>query len=299
MNSMNRVWPNFYIVGAGKCGTGSLYEHLKKHPQVFLPEIKEQNFFSTPPPPGENLGQIRYCGDLEEFQSLYRGAERFGAIGEVSPSHLYDKNACYRIFEVCPQAKIIIMLRDPVARAFSHFLFNQMNLIEHERSFRKALELEAALPKVTWHSGRGYASFGRYYEQVRRYIDTFGRDQVLVLLFDEFMKNPQEIMTRIAHHIGIDPGLFDARELSQVHNAYRMPRSKLAYRIAGKLGLRTKLLPPAVRWWLNHNPLLFDRKKPQIDNESRRVLQDMYRPDVAGLEELLGRKLPELRKSWT
>lgn len=298
MDSQDLNWPNFFIVGAPKCGTTSLYEYLKQHPQVFFPKIKEQNFFSTPPPPGSQLFDLRYCGSRQEYQRLYQGAEKFVAIGDASPSYLWDEDACRRIHKVCPQAKIIIILRDPVARAYSHFLFYRMNLVEPESSFRKALELEASLQKVTWHERRAYASFGLYYEQVRRYLETFGREQVLVLLFDDLASKRKELLAQVARHIGVDPEWFERLDVSEVHNPYRMPRSRIAYRIAGRLGLRTTLIPPAVRKWLGRNPLLFDRKKPQVDAKSRRVLEELYEPDITRLEDLLGRKLPELRKSW-
>jgi hypothetical protein len=122
VDAQNAIWPNFYIVGAPKCGTTSLYEYLKPHPQVFFPNIKEQNFFSTPPPPNAQLFDLRYCGSSEEYQLLYQGAEKFDAIGDASPSYLWDENACRRIHAACPKAKIIIILRDPAARAYSHFL---------------------------------------------------------------------------------------------------------------------------------------------------------------------------------
>lgn len=297
MISQELIWPNFYVAGAAKSGTTSLYEYLKNHPQVFLPEIKEQNYFSTPPPPGAELFDVRYC-DLEEYQSLYRGAKGFPAIGDASPSYLWDGTACRRICEVCPQARIIIILRDPVARAYSHYLFNRMLLIEPEARFWDALQIEAKLRDISWYSLRCYASYGMYYAQVRRYFDTFGRDQVLVLFFDDLAKRPKEMMSSVAQHIGVDPSYFDTYDFSQAHNQYRMPRSKVAYRVAGRLGLR-RVIPPRVRWWLNHSALLFDRKKPTLDDRSRRFLQEVFEPDIALLEELMGKRLPELRKSWS
>ncbi|MGC2636776.1 MAG: sulfotransferase [Acidobacteriaceae bacterium] len=298
MTSKELIWPNFYVVGAAKSGTTSLYEYLKKHPEVFLPEIKEQNYFSAPPPPGEEIFGIRYCGSLEEYQSLYQQAAGFTAIGDASPSYLWDETACRRIYEVCPQAKIIIILRDPVARAYSHYLFNRMLLIEPEATFWEALQIEARLREIKWYSLRPYASYGLYYAQVRRYFDTFGRDQVLVLFFDDLAKKPKETLAAVAKHIGVDAAHCEALDLSQAHNQYRMPRSRVAYDIAGRLGLR-RIIPPKIRWWLNHSPLLFDRNKPTLDEKSRRFLQQVFDPDITRLEELMGGRLPELRKSWS
>jgi hypothetical protein len=292
------IWPNFFVVGAPKCGTTSLYERLKLHPQVFLPEMKDPNFFTTPPPSSEKSFDLPRCSTLEEYQRLYKDARGFIAVGDPSNSYLWDENAPGRIHEVCPEAKIIVMLRDPVARAHSFYLMNVRDGFESSPTFRRALDQDKARNTSNWFTAWLYVEGGLYHKQVRRYIDAFGARQVLVLLFDDLAKNPLELFSRIASHIGVDPSPFGSIEVSEPYNPYRMPRSRAAYRIAGMLGLRGSLIPPAARRWLSRSPLLFDKNKPQIDPESRRYLQQIYDPDIAHLEMLLGRTMPELRKNW-
>lgn len=301
MTEQNSIWPNFFIVGAAKCGTTSLYAELYKHPQVFLPEMKEPNFFaSAAPPPGIDAKDC--ASDFAGYQRLYRGSENFAAVGDASPSYLWDEPSAERIHKVCPQARIIIILRDPVMRAHSAYLMNLLRGAEPaSASFLEALRRDAARQEKGWWVARLYVELGLYHDQVRRFFDVFGREQTHILFFDDLTNDPVAAYRGIAHHLGITPDNFRAEEVSKAHNAYRMPRSSAAYRLlTGSISakLRNALLPASVQNWLRHSPLLYSRRKPPLDDESRQYLQKIYDPDITRLEELLGRKLPELRKSW-
>lgn len=292
------AWPNFYVVGAQKCGTTSVYYHLRRHPQVFLPEEKEPAFFANFPTAREKMIFPASRTTIDEYRRFYQGARGFGAIGDASPHYLRDEESPRRIHEVSPQAKIIIMLRDPVVRAHSAYLMNLARHFDFSPSFCEALARDEPRPKADWFTAHHYVGAGLYYEQVHRYLNIFGREQVQVLLFEDLAAKPRQLLTSIAGHIGIDPAPFAAMDLSQPYNAYQVPRFRTVYRFASALGQRTKLLPPSVRAWLKETPLLHDRTKPPLDIESRRHLQSIFDPDITRLEELLGRKLPELRKSW-
>jgi hypothetical protein len=301
LSSEDSIWPNFFLVGAAKAGTTSLYHHLKSHPQVFVPERKEPNYFATPPPPDEPLLDTGWCCTLDEYQSLYRGGRGIAAIGDLSTSYLSDEFAPRRIHEACPNAKIIIMLRDPVIRAHSYYLMHLRMGGESAPTFWEALERDKHRNKTSWFTSWQYVEAGLYYEQVRRYVDTFGSGQVLIRLFDDLTKNPEELFQDIAGHLGIDPAPFHEVNLQEAHNAFKMPRFRSLYQVARSdlsRKLREKLFPEALQVWLRTSPLLYGRKKPPLDDTSRRYLQEIYDPDITLLEELLGRPLPELRKSW-
>jgi hypothetical protein len=287
MNSNSTIWPNFFFVGAPKCGTSSFYFHLKKHPDIFLPSNKEPQYFITP--------HVKESVSLDEYDRLYRNARGYIAIGDMSPSYLRDEHAPKRIFEVSPNAKIIAVIRDPVVRAHSDFNFARSLGIEPLLDFRDALQRYNHRDSKDWYLSSFYVDQGMYYAQIRRYIETFGRDRVLVVLFDDLTRNPQKLFAQIAEHIGVDPAFFANADLSESRNEYRMPKQRALVDFVRKLHLQ-RLLPSSVLKWSRQ--FFFDTKKRGLDDQSRHLLQEMYDPDVARLEQLLERKLPELRKSW-
>ena len=298
------VWPNFFIVGAVKCGTTSLWAHLKKHPQVFLPDMKEPHFFlgpQPPPEPGDEIVEEHCAGNEEAYHQLYENAVGYPAVGDASPSYLWEKDAPQRIHAVAPAARIVILLRDPVVRAHSRYLMN-LELGTESGSFQEALRRDSSRARRLWWTARLYVEVGLFYEQVKRYFDTFGRDHVLVLFFDEFTKSPQQTLDRVTQHLGIGPLELSGAELAQPFNPYRRQRFGLLYRVATRIvsrEIRQKLLPASVKHWLRFNSILYDTQKPPLDDESRQYLQAIFEPDIRKLEELLGQKLPNLRESWT
>ncbi|MGD0913540.1 MAG: sulfotransferase [Terracidiphilus sp.] len=302
MNETKPVWPNLFVVGAQKCGTTSIFGHLQKHPEVFVPEMKEPEFFGTSPGAAKILFGEGRCTTREEYLQQYQDASRFHAIGDFSTSYLWDPNVPRKIHEVSPGARIIIMLRDPVMRAQSAYLMLYSRNMETAPTFLEAIERDRDRDKTSWFTSWNYVEAGMYASQVERYIETFGRDQVLVSLFDDLVKNPLDLFLRIARHIGVDPAPFVTMNLTEALNTFRMPRSMLAYRLGRNeqiKRLRQKLIPADV-WERMRSGALFYRagKKPPVDEASRKLLQQIYAPDIIRLEELLGRKMPELRKSW-
>lgn len=297
MNAQGTIWPNFFIVGAQKCGTTSIYYNLKKHQQVFLPELKEPAFFANPPDPGESLVDPDRRTPLDKYQRLYQGARGFDAIGDASPHYLSDDGSARRIYEVCPGARIIIMLRDPVVRAHSAFLMNLTRGSDSAPTFEDALEKDKSRKKSSWFTAHRYVEAGLYYDQVRRYLDVFGGTQVQIFLFDDLSTKPRELFSNVARHIGIDSAPFGTMDLSEGYNLYKVPRWMTGYRIGQRLGLG-QIVPVGVRQRLVKSVLFKRGKKPPLDERSRRFLQGIYDPDISRLEDLLGRKIPELRKSW-
>ncbi len=300
VKSTNR-WPSFYIVGAAKCGTTSLWAHLRKHPQVFLPKMKEPHFFSDSLVPVPSKDADLHCpGELDRYLSLYTGSEKFRAVGDASASYLWDESAARNIHKARPDARVIIMLRDPVDRAFSHYLMYRYLGLE-KRPPLQALQGDYNGEDKNWWTSRVYVELGLYCAQVKRYLNTFGSDQVAVFLFDDLKRKPEELFSKIARHIGVDPELLDKSEVSRPENSYKRARFPLLHQMAKSSlsrELRHKILPQSVSTWLAYNNLLYNTDKPEQDKESKRFLQTFYAPEMNELEELLGRKLPELRQSW-
>jgi Sulfotransferase domain len=297
------VWPDFYVVGAGKSGTTSIQSYLRKHPQVFIPKgDQEPSFFVTAPPPASMKPQ--YCtGDLEAYQRLYEDANGCKAVGDKSVGYLWDRNVAERIHAVAPQARIVIILRDPVGRAYSHYHMSVRHGWE-SLSFLEAMKRdhsESVTSNYWWSHPQMYVELGLYYDQVRRYLEVFGREQVGVYLFEDLETDPLKVMSEICRHIGVDPALLDMEEMKRVRNKGMVPRSKWLFDVARftvSRKVRDKILPESVDVWLRENPLFFKPYKPQWTAEEAKYLQSIYEPDISRLEELLGRRLPQLRKSW-
>jgi hypothetical protein len=300
MSDPSFAWPNFFIVGAPKAGTTSVWAYLRRHPQAFLPEMKEPGFFMTVSsvPGSKHFGCI---GNQDKYQRLYRKAKGHDAIGDASPGYLWDENAPGRIHNVCPDARIVILLRDPVERAFSHY-FMFARLGKAPLPFFEGVQRDHLQPaKAGDQHNHMYVQFGLYYVQVLRYLEAFGEEQVKIYLFEDLQKDTVGVMSAICRHIGVDPALLDLKALAHVHNAGRMARVQWLYDGARAIlnhRLREAIFPRLVREWMHSNPLLYEREKPPRDERAVKYLQSIYEPDLCRLEELLGRKLPELRSTW-
>lgn len=293
-------WPNLFIVGAPKAGTTSLFNYLAEHPDVFMPPEKQPSFFGHHVDRAEaGIGPDRAEREqtyLDHFSEA--GDETY--LGEASPFYLWHPDVPGRIAEVSPDARILISLRDPVQRAYSHYLMEYREGREDE-SFLDALEADRAREVEDRQSDRMYIEAGRYSEQVKRYFDTFGEDQVLVFLLEELKENPRDLLYRIARFLGIDPEPMERVDLDR-HYAYRAPRGELARKLRNDDRLQRFarwILPERLREFAGDRLLLADREKPPMDPEARAMLAEIYEPEIECLEDVLGRDLPELRASWS
>ena len=294
------VWPNFYIIGAVKSGTTSLYAYLRQHPQVFLPAMKEPHFFTQPHPSREQKHWIQYVANVEQYQQLYHGAERFPRIGDASPSYLWCEEAPQRIHAVQPDARIIVILRDPVQRAYAQYLmdFNEGVL---DLPFVEALQRDWTRPDKGWGISHLYVELGRYTAQIMRYQQQFGAGQVHVCLLEDLKKTPLAVLEDIADFLEIDRGPLHDMDLETVHNVHRLPRGNWARQLAsGHISryIGEHLFPRTWGEFVWRNVFLREGRKPPMDAEARSFLQAIYTPEIERLEQLLGRPLPELRISW-
>ena len=279
-------WPNFFIVGAPRAGSSSLFEYLKDIKGIYMAPNKDPNHFSVNVDP--DLLILRVYRDKKEYLKLFDRVTDEKAIGDATPTYLWDPDAPKLIHDVVPDAKIIIMLRDPLQRAYSHFLklvssgTDQFPFID---SIKRAVK---APPDF---SGR-VVDAGMYYEQVKRYLEIFPREQIKIFVFEEFVKEPKKVVKEILDFIGIDEPVPES--VGQVHNPYREPRGKLAEKIVRSDTIRNtgkKFLPRTAGLYLK---VIFGKtaKKPPMPEDAKKMLDDIYREDVRKLQELIGRQLP-------
>jgi hypothetical protein len=203
--------PDFFLVGQPKSGTTALYEMLRSHPQIFMPQSKEPWYFAeellerTPPRPG---GTPR---TLEEYLALFEGADSSQRAGEASALYLWSQSAPRRIAEVAPEARIIAILREPASLLRSLHLQFVETYVETESDLRCALELERSrregrdLPRHTyWPSALMYSDHVRYVEQLRRYEQRFTRERMLVLVYDDFRSDNPATMRSVLRFLGVE-----------------------------------------------------------------------------------------------
>jgi hypothetical protein len=199
------VLPNFFIAGTARAGTTSLWEYLRQHPDIYMPpvfELKEPSFFC------DSYG----IKDWKQYLELFAEGRGRKMIGEASGPYLTSPESPARIREAFPEARFIISLRNPADRAFSKYKWMRANRFESAPSFEEALKLEesrAASDDFRKNNGQYFYNFlyfqsGRYVEQVRRFFETFGREQVRVVIFEEWTRQPLETVREIFSFLGVD-----------------------------------------------------------------------------------------------
>jgi hypothetical protein len=301
-------WPDFFIVGAQNSATSSLHTYLRRHPQVFMPALKEPHYFSQLGP----IRQMRYptthVGDREAYLKLFAKAPLGTLKGEASSSYLWDAAAPLRIHTRQPSARILIIVRDPVARAYSQYL---MDIREgrQELPFYEALHHDFSLEPKGYGITRLYVELGLYCEQVRRYLNIFGEDQVKIIPFKSLTSSlamGQGLLEEILAFLELDTQQLRTDTLG-IENQNGVPRWDWARRAAGSRLVRClgrALVPARLGSTYTIKRLLFDKlltkraSPPPMDLAAKQWLISIYDPDVTALERLLQRTIPELRASW-
>ena len=299
------IWPNFFIVGAQRAGTTSLYHYLKEIPGVHMSRVKEPSYFA---PNFVRRDPGRFLRDKKEYLRLFENARGYIAVGEASPMYLWDPDAPKLIHQTVPHARIIMILRDPIERAYSHYLLKKKyrggmkssfydELMRDYKSQEKLFDYKSE-EKLFGRSNM-YVEPGMYYEQVKRYFDIFGREQVKVIIFEEFVQHPVQTVNEVLAFLGVN---YTVTAVKEQYNPYSVPRSSLALWIFGFFRqLRARniktyqiatLLPHSLIESLSDKMFFKRKQKPKIESKAVKFLQENYHDDVIRLESLLGRSLP-------
>jgi len=218
--------PNFLIVGAQKSATTTLHYLLDSHPDIYFPPgISEVHFFDL----DENFER-----GIEWYESLFDLRKNETAVGECSPFYMFEPASIPRIKQLIPDVKLIVILRDPIARANSHY-WHEIRWGFEALGFEEAIAAEderlssGALFERRHYS---YVSRGLYSTQINRLIENFGRENLLVLINEELAANPNSIARTCAEFLSVDPdGFKSARSGPARHNAARLPRSRRLQRM--------------------------------------------------------------------
>jgi hypothetical protein len=267
--------PNFLVIGAAKGGTTSLYQYLRQHPDIYMSPMKEPNYYTDE----DQIFESDSVRSRSDYERLFDGRKDERAVGEASPRYLNAITGIGGIHADLPGVRLIATLRQPADRGYSSYLMRFTN----GRERRPAEEV--------LQPGNYLFEAGRYHSKLRRYLNTFPRDQIKIILFDDLIARPQAIVRSLYSFLGVDPDF--AVDTSIRFNTTLSPRfvrltrlfnatAKAVVRIApwaSGTGLGTPL----------RRPLL--RKPDPIPTALRRRLTDQYRDDIIATGELIERDL--------
>lgn len=289
--------PNFVIIGAAKAGTTSLYYYLKQHPEVYVSSVKEPRFFALEnetlnfqnPDQGINETSVT---SLETYKQLFDGVTQEAAIGEASPLYLYSPKAVERIKHYIPNAKLIVILRNPVERAYScytHLIREGFETL----SFREALEEEKKRIQKNWAHLWHYQTAGYYHEQLKRYFDTFDRNQIKVYLYEDFNTDSIAIVQDACRFLGVDDTFVP--ELTRM-NVSGVPKIRFLQTLLGTGNTLRKILkailPKGFRKDVAQRLRKWNlEKRMQISEIDRAYLINEFREDILKLQNLIDRDL--------
>jgi len=279
------IWPNFFIVGAPRSGTTSLYEYLKAVPGIYMSPVKEPNYFApdlyTRYRGKPILAFGKYFCNRAKYLELFEKVKDEVAVGEASVSYLSDPEAPGRIKEVVPEARIIVILRDPVERVYLQYLMHV------RQGWQRASFEEAARTNL-------YLEPSLYANQVQRYLDVFGSDHVKILIFEEFIQNPRKAVSEVLKFLGVnaEPPVI----VGKAYNFFTTPHYwPLIGRIMrwrpARVAMRL-LFSPRIRWIIRQHVIYRKASEPPMPEKARRFLEELFRSDVLRLEQILGRPLP-------
>jgi hypothetical protein len=287
--------PDFLVIGAARAGTTSLHNYLRQHPELFVCSRKELNFFSAddPWPSRRKSLPVR---TLAEYAGHFQDAASHQIVGEVSPRYLVSEAAPDRIRAVLPRAKLIATLREPVARAVSHYAMDRRDGLE-TRTFEEAIraDLEAFV-----RSGccgillRG----GLYASQLERYFARFDRSRIQIHLFEDLEADSAALLRRVFGFLEVDDR-FVPPDAGVRYNAAGVPTRRLADALLRKRRITSAIrrrLPralrrPALRWIEQHRASALESNpiSPEIEAE----LSAFYQEGTLRLQDLIGRDLSQ------
>jgi hypothetical protein len=300
--------PDFFIVGAPKSGTTSLYTMLRQHPQIYMPDLKEPQFFASPPRP--ELAhwlprEAKRPHTLDEYLALFADAQPAQRVGESSTFYISSPTAAAKIAELQPHARIIAILREPVSFLRSLHLTLLLIAYESETDLQTAMSLQQARregKQIPPHCVRPqllqYSEHVRYVEQLRRFEERFAPGQVLVLINDDLWSDVRAMVRQVLRFLDVDEQQpIQPVKTNVTKRAVRSPRlrdaleSLAAWRGPPRSGRAEQLLRKSVRS-LRRRAMMGD--PPPLDEAFALELRSRFKPEVVALGDHLGRDLVSL-----
>ena len=295
--------PNLFIVGAAKAGTTSLHRYLESHPEVFMCPIKEPNFFAKDIFPSKFIKPFRriyninltklsnsnfrlnvaYAKSLKEYLMLFHDVKNEKIVGESGVLYFWSKKAPAEIKKFNPEAKIIIMLRNPISRAYSHYFMDYKDKVT-DKTFLE--EIKKFDEKSIWGTRSLCINFSFYYTPLKRYFKLFPQENIKIIYFEEFISDPAKILLDVYKFLGISKDFVPST--LEKHNYGRVPRNKIfrffigtnLHKVYDKLKI-PKVFDDFIK------KIWFRKRKEKMNEHAKKLLLKILKKDIVKTSNLL------------
>lgn len=313
-NSANK--PNFFVVGAAKAGTSSLGDYLSRHPAIYISPIKEPHFFSADirmpdfrPDYRERVSfdvktylgnhplperHIAHIDNQSQYLELFREVKNEVAIGELSTGYLYSSRAAENLFKFNPDARVVMVLRQPVERAYSHYLMNIRDMWDYDPGFINALERDFNSSEKGWGKSHLYVELGLYFEQVSRYLKSFPESHIKIFLYEDFKNDPAGLIKELCAFLGVGAATLSAEDFTTHKNVAELPRFKISGPYIPLFNAFRKYigmhLPDKIKTRIR-KMILSKKNVPKLQQEEFEQAMKYFSDDIQKLSVLIKRDL--------
>ncbi len=312
-----RKVPNFFVIGVVKGGTTSLYHYLNQHEEVYMSPIKETNHFASADMYREQFTHeyalstridlpryfkrgmpepihIAHVDEWSDYLELFSNVTTETVIGEISNSYMVCPSAAGRIHATFPDAKLLVLLRNPISRIWSQYLMNLREGRTAEKDFLNEITSDYKQEVKGWGVTHLYHELGLYAAQIENFLTYFPREQLKVLVFEDYKQTPELVLKEVFEFLGISN--HQTIDFSQKMNTAAMPRYKKLNDILVRTGVLKK-----VKGWMGKGMrqslkgfIYTDKNIPKMPENAREYLIDFYKKDIARLSQLLHRDFTDL-----
>ena len=264
--------------------------YLMQHSQVFMPENLEPYYFARLDVPQNYKREI--ISDEKKYLNLFKNAKNCKAVGESSPVYLYCPHSALEIKNRFPNSKLIISLRNPIEIAYSEYFSLKFMRFDQNRSFDELLDSsEEQLARNEFHID-SLLEAGFYSKHIKRFQKIFSKNQIKIIIFEEYVKNTVPTINSILSFLGIKESItFDVAP----KGAYKVPRNFASQKLMNSSTFRKAakfVIPTVTRQKIGERFLVKESSRPTLKQNQRKRLTQIYQDDVENLSELLGRNLP-------
>lgn len=260
--------PNFLIIGAGRSGTSWLASNLRPHPEVFVPRVKEVHFFDR-----------HYDRGIDWYRAIFQGRTE-SSVGEATPAYLYHERVCRLIHHHMPEIKLVAILRNPMERAYSHYLYLVAQAMPGQLNYTISFEEKLRLtPRLI--------DTGMYMKKLQGYLELFPLENILILLYDDLKDDPVDFLENVYTFLNVERTFVSPLVKQKVNAVSAMlGRPKVLhdlYRVSKRFGLHKVC---------NYLAEVKQEKLPEMHLETKQMLLDnFYLSEILELEKFLNRDL--------